>query len=264
MMNVIRWELVRRKMFILWWSIGICGVIALNVLSYLAIKDQANELDQAFGELSASAGSFFGGNDLFSPVGYLSSQIYYISLPMLLIIMVLTLASSLMAKDEADTTVELTLARPVSRSRLMSAKAITALIITTSVCILSYIVTAICVSIAGIDISQSNLLLTHVLSFAFSASFGAIAFALIAFSRLTRKVAGVVAIMLSFGGYIVASLAGFVDVLKPISKALPYHYYDTVALLGGTIDKGLIIYLVVCFGISGLAAWLGYSRRDIG
>ena len=264
MMNVIRWELVRRRIFTFWWSVGICGITALNVLSYLAIKDQANQLDQAFGELSASAGAFFGGNDLFSPIGYLSSQIYYISLPMLLIIMVLTLVSSLMAKDEADTTVELTLARPVSRSRLMSAKALTALIIITSLCVLSYVVTVICVSVAGLDISQKNLLLTHVLSFAFSASFGAIAFALIAFSRVTRKVAGVVAITLSFGGYIVASLAGFVDVLKPVAKALPYYYYDTVDLLSGTVDKGLIIYLVGCFAIAGFVAWLGYSRRDIG
>lgn len=264
MMDVTRWELVRRKMFTLWWSIGIAGLVALTVLSYLAIKDQANQLNQAFGDLSSSAGSFVGGSDLFSPVGYLSSQIYYVTLPILLIIMILTLVSSLMSKDESDLTVELTLARPISRSKVMSSKAIAGLIIITIVAVVSYVTTVFCVSVAGIDISQSNLLLTHLLTFAFSASFGAVSFALIAVSRVTRKIAGVVAIMLSFGGYILASLAGFVDVLKPIAKVFPYHYFDTESLLGGKIDKGLIIYLVGCFVLAGLVSWFGYSRRDIG
>ena len=264
MFNVIRWELARRKMFTFWWSIGVSGLLAMTVLSYLAIKNQAQDLNQAFGSLSSSAGSFFGGSDLFSPVGYLSSQVYYITLPMLLIIMVLSLVSSLMSKDENDNTVELALSRPISRSSLMGSKALTALIIMSIVGLISYAVTAISVSIAGIDISAGNLAITHFLSFAFAVSFGAIAFGMTAISRLTRKFAGVVAIILSFGGYIISSLSGFVDGLKPIAKAMPFHYYDTVAMLGGTIDKGLIIYLVGCFALVGFASWFGYSRRDIG
>jgi ABC-2 type transport system permease protein len=251
-------------MFTFWWSVGISALIALTVLSYLAIKDQAQAFDQALGDLSSSAGAFVGGSDLFSPVGYLSSQIYYVTLPILLIIMILTLVSSLMSKDEADTTVELTLARPISRSRLINAKALAGLVIVTIVCAVSYLITVVCVSIAGIDISQNNLLLTPCLSFVFSTSFGAIAFALIAIGHLARKIAGVVAIMLSFGGYIIASLAGFVDWLEPVAKALPYYYFDTTSLLVGTVDKGLIVYLVGCFALAGFVSWLGYSRRDIG
>jgi ABC-2 type transport system permease protein len=264
MMNVIRWELLRRKMFTIWWTIGVVGLVALTVLSYISVKGQAQELDKALGNLSASVGSFFGGNDLFSPIGYLSSQIYYVTLPILLIIMILTLVSSLMSKDESDMTVELTLSRPISRSKLMSSKALAGLIIIGIIALISYVTTAICVSIAGIDISQTNLLITHLLTFAFSASFGAVAFAMIAASRFTRKIAGVVAIMLSFGGYILSSLAGMVDGLKFTAKLFPYHYFDTVGLLNGTINKGLIIYLVGCFALVGFISWLGYSRRDIG
>ena len=264
MMNVIRWELARRKMFTIWWSIGVVGFVALYILSYIAVKDQAQELEKTLGSLTSSAGSFFGGNDLFSPIGYLSSKMYYVSLPILLIIMILTLVSSLMSKDESDLTVELALSRPISRSKLMTAKAITVLIIIGIVALISYIVAAICVSIAGVDISQTNLLITHLLTFAFSASFGAVAFAMIAASRLTRKIAGVAAIMLSFGGYILSSLAGMVDGLKFTAKLFPYHYFDTVSLLHGTIGKGLIIYLAGCFVIVGIVSWIGYSRRDIG
>lgn len=264
MMNIIRWEMTRRKMFTIWWTIGIVGFVALNILSYLSVKDKAAELESALGDLSSSAGSFLGGNDLFSPIGYLSSQVYYLMLPMLLIIMILTLVSSLMAKDESDLTVELTLSRPISRSKLMTAKAIAGLLIISIVAIVSYVVTVASVAIVDLDISQVNILITHLLTFAFSLSFGAVSFAMIAASRVSKKIAGVLAIILSFGGYILSSLAGLVDALKPVAKAFPYHYFDTVGLLGGTVGKGLIIYLVGCFLIAGFVAWFGYSRRDIG
>lgn len=264
MKTILRWELMRRKMFTLWWTVGVSGLIGLTVLSYLAVKEEAQEFDQAFADLSNSAGTFFGGNDFFSPVGYLSSQIYYILLPLLLIIMVMTLVSSLMAKDENDTTVELTLARPVSRRKLLLAKGLAGLIIVGIVGVLSYAVTYVTVQIADIDINQMDLLVTHLLSFAFSVSFGMIAFMLIAASKATRKFAGVVAILLSFGGYIVTSLAGFVDPLKELAKAMPYYYYDTMEILSGTVDNGLLIYLAAVLIVTVVVSTIGYSRRDIG
>lgn len=263
MIPVLLWELTRRKMFTIWWSIGVSALVGLTILSYIALEDQTQQLDQVLGDFS-SLGSFVGGNDLFSPAGYLSSQVYYIMLPLLLIIMVLTLVSSLMSKDENDTTVELTLARPLSRSALLVGKAVSGSLILVIVFAVSFAVAVVSVLAADLDVSIQNLLVTHFTSFVFSASFGAITFALIAFNQATRKVAGIIAIFLSFGGYIIASLASFVDVLKPVAKLLPYHYYDTASLLRGTYDTGLIIYLVGAFVLSAAVAWFGYTRRDIG
>jgi len=265
MRTVFLWEFLRRKVFTLWWSVGISGLIAMTVLSYLALKGQVNQLDKAVSSFTSSAASsFFGGNDLFSPIGYLSSQIYFILLPLLIIIMAVTLASSLMKKDESDETIELTLARPVGRSSVLAGKLAAWVAIVFTVFVISYAVTVICVQIAGLQINQGNLLLTHILCFLFSASFGIIAFALIAVSRLTRGIASVIAIFISVGSYVVASLAGFVTALKPIAGALPYHYYKTVDLLGGTISRGLIIYIVATYILAIIIMWVGYRRRDIG
>jgi ABC-2 type transport system permease protein len=264
MIAALLWELSRRKMFTMWWTVGITALVALTVLSYLAIKDQADQFNQAFGELSGSAGSFLGGDDLFSPVGYLSSQIYFITLPILLLIMIITLVSSLMNRDENDTTIELTLSRPISRRKVLIAKALAGLVITVVVFAVSYAVTALCVALVDIDISQANVLLTHALSFAFSLSFGVIMFGLIATSRLTKKIAAFVAIFASFGGYILTSLASMVDQFKDLVKIFPYHYYDTEAMLSGKVESGLVIYLSAIVIIMIVIAAIGYNRRDIG
>lgn len=264
MISVLLWELKRRRWFMLWWALGVSLLVGVTNISYLAIDEQAQQLDDAFAGLTESAGGFFGGTDFFSPVGYLSSQVYYILLPLLLIIMISTLVSSLMAKDENDTTVELTLARPLSRYRLLLAKALAALGVTVVVGFVSYTVAVVTVFAADIDINQGYLALTHALSFAFAASFGVISFTLIAASRVTRKFATVAAIVISFGGYIIDSLAGFVSQLEGVAKAMPYHYYDTAEMLTGTVDKGLIIYLVGVLLVGIIVSVIGYGRRDIG
>ncbi|MEP6710236.1 MAG: ABC transporter permease subunit [Candidatus Saccharibacteria bacterium] len=248
----------------LWWTIGVSALIGITVMAYKALGDHIKELDSSFSGITSSAGSFFGGSDFFSPIGYLSSQIYYILLPLLLIIMIMTLVSSLLRHDEDDATVELTLARAITRKRLLFAKALAGIVIISIVCILSYLVTFLAVKAANIDINQWHLLLTHVLTFAFSLSFGVIGFALVAVSRLTRKLAMPVAIIVSFGGYVISSLAGFVSWLEQPAKFIPYHYFDTTALLNGHVGSGLVVYLVGTLLVGSLIAAIGYSRRDIG
>lgn len=261
---VIVWELKRRRWFIVWWTLGIASLIAVTVLAYKALGSDAKQLNASFDSISSSAGGFFGGSDFFSPIGYMSSQIYYILLPILVIVMATVLASGLMNRDENDATVEYTLARAVSRRRLLLAKAIVGLIVVSVICLLTYVVTIITVRIAGIKISQADLLVTHLLSFAFSASFGVVAFAFMAASQATRKAATSIAIVLAFGGYVVSSLAGLVHWMDTPAKFMPYHYYDTVGLLGGHVDCGLILYLLGTIVISAVIATVGYRRRDIG
>jgi ABC-2 type transport system permease protein len=264
MIATILWELYRRRWFIIWWTIGVTGLVALTVLSYLALESQADQLDQALGDFSGSAASFLGGSDLFSPAGYLSSQVYYITLPIILIIMSIMLVSGLMSRDENDTTVELALARPVGRLRLLAAKALTAFIAVGIVAVVSYIAVVISAQIADLDIDQGYLALTHFLSFAFSLSFGAIAFMLIAASKITRRFGSIAAVFLCFGSYLVSSLAGFVDVLEPVAKVLPFHYYDTLGMLKGEVELGLILYLLGILVVACVVSVIGYRRRDIG
>jgi ABC-type transport system involved in multi-copper enzyme maturation permease subunit len=264
MMSIIRWELSRRRWFMLWWSVGVSALVALTVLAYLSFKGNVAAYNRDFSGITSSAGAFFGGSDFFSPVGYLSSQIYYILLPILLIIMAVVLVSSLLGKDESDLTVELTLARPVSRLRLLGSKAIVALLVFVVVGCVSFAVMMACIKVAGLDITWRYVLLTHTLCFAFAGMFGAISFGLMAMSRLTRPIANACAIVLSFGGYVISSMGSYVGGFKHLAKLFPYHYYNTTELLSGKVSTGLLLYLaatgIVC---AVLAAW-GYRRRDIG
>jgi len=261
---VVAEELRRRKFYVLWWSVGILALIAFTVLAYGSLKGQADELNKAFGSMSSSISSFVGTGDMFSPTGYLNSQLFYITLPILFIILSVTLSGSLLRKEETHGTMELLLARPISRSQLLLAKALSGgsiIAVLTAVAAVSCI---LCSMAVHIDVSASHLLLTTVFMALFSSAFGAVAFMLYAASRKTRSIAAVAAILLSLGGYIISSLGGMIDALAGIGRLFPYHYYDPGAMLEGHLSLGLIIYLAALFGISIAAALLGFRRRDIG
>ncbi len=264
MKHILAWELKTRKAFIIWWSVGVSALVAMTVLSYAAVEEQAATLNESFGDLTGAVGSFFGGEDMFSPIGFLSSQLYYIILPILIIILTLTLVRSLIVRDEASTGVELLLARPVSRGQLLAARGFAAVCMVVFIGTISYAVAWLSAEAVSLSIDSFWLFATHWLSILFAASFGAIAFGLYAMGGVFRSIAAAVAIVLSFGGYLLVSLGGFVDFLADIAKAFPYEYYDTTALLGGTLDIGLIVYLVVAYGLSISLGWWGYRRRDIG
>ena len=263
MTTLITTELRRRRLYLLWWSLGIVALVALTVLAYGSIKGQAQQLDKAFGSLSSSISGFVGTGDMFSPVGYLNSQLFYITLPILFIILSVTLAGSLLNKEERHHTLELLLARPISRTQLLVAKALTGAAIILVIGAVTALATIICSALVGIDVSAAYIALTTLLMVLFSGAFGAIAFMLYAASLLTRRVAAVVAILASFGGYIFSSLGSMVHGLSGPAKIFPYHYYDPGSILNGHVQAGLLVYLAAIYILSLAVAIIGFRRRDI-
>lgn len=264
MIAMIIWELTRRRTSTLWWAFGIVALVALTILSYSAVKDQASTLDEAFGSLSSGVSSFVGTGDLFSPEGFLNSNLYYITLPILYIILALNLSSSLLGKEENDTTLELLLSRPISRGKLLAAKSIAGMSILFAVGAAATIAAMLCAKIIDLDIDMGALILTNIVTILFSATFGAISFAMLAASQITRRYATMAATILSFGGYILTSLAGLVSWLETPAKFLPYHYFDTGKLLEGTLPVALVVYIIGIFAVAKLTSYFGFRRRDIG
>lgn len=263
MLAIVRTELRRRKMYMSLWGLGIVILTAFTVLAYGAVKTQADQLNKAFANLTTNAGSFFGTSDMFSPVGYLNSQLFYIVLPLLFIILGVTLTSSLTFKEERGHTLELLLARPISRAHLLLAKIIIAVSVFVVLGIATLVTIVVCDAIVGLAVSAGYVALATLLMTLFAGAFAAVAFALYTTSQKSGRAAAAVAILLSLGGYIVTSIAGLVDKLSWLAKIFPYHYYNPGDILRGHVASGLIIYIGCMFLVSLIISLVGFARRDI-
>lgn len=264
MIPIIRWTLWQRRWSTLWWSIGGFALIFVNMIFYPSFRDQGEELQKSFENLPDAALQLMGGStDFFSPIGYINSQVFFLMLPLILGILAIGLGSSLLAREEQDLTIEMLLARPVSRSTLIASKAIAGLIIITSVSLVTLATTVVIARAVDLAVPASQLIAATVLCWLLVISFGAVAFLFSAIGKARGASIGF-ATFFAFGGYIISSLSGTVNWLKSPGKLFPFHYYQPEAVLRETYNWSNSFVLLGIIAACAVLSWLVFRRRDIG
>jgi ABC-2 type transport system permease protein len=262
MRSVFKWTLWQRRWSMFWWSLGIVGLVVLTLAFYPTIHDQAAQLNKSFGGLSNDTLALFGGTDFFSPVGYLNSQLVYLMLPLLLIILGVGLGSSLIGREEADGTIHVLLARGISRPRLLFAKALAgAFILFLVTCIGSVAVIGMAQAV-HIGIPLLNLIAVCFTCYLLVLTFSAAAFLLAATGR-GRAAAMGITVVYTLGGYIIGSLASTVHWLHGPSVIFPYHYYYSADILSGTFRWSSIAFFAVFTAACTVLSWVSFRRRDL-
>jgi ABC-2 type transport system permease protein len=267
MITMLLWELRQRRWAIFWWTFGSVLTSVGILLLFPPIRDQANQFNQVLNQLPAGLRQLKTGGassiNVADPVSFLNSQLFYITLPIIWIILAVTRVNGLVGRDEENHTLELLLARPIGRSRVLFAKALdlfAEFIIVGGVTLLAITLLA---PLFDLHIGSAPLALATAYTAAFSLSFGLIAFALQAASGLTRRAASAVAVFIGFGGYLITSLGGLTDWLEVPAKFAPYHYFAPDKILLGQPVNGLDIYLAGIVIVTGAVAYWGFRHRDI-
>ena len=99
--DVLRESLRERSRSIVWWTLGLVLLIGVNVAFYPSVRD-----DEALGDyakdLPESLRALFAGGelDLASPVGYLNSQVFALTAPLVLFIFAIGAGSGAVAGEE--------------------------------------------------------------------------------------------------------------------------------------------------------------------
>lgn len=264
MSPVIKWTLWQRRWSIAWWSLGIAALIILTLAFYPAFRNQA-QLNSQLSQIPQAAKSLISDTgDFLSPEGYLSSQIFYLMLPMILSILSIGMGSSLIAKEESEGTIELLLSRPISRTKLLLGKAIAGAVILIIVGSVAVFFTVVLSRLVNLDVASSRIAIAGALSILISLLFGAIAFALSALGDFGRLASIGVSVMIALAGYIIASLASVVDWLRWPAKVLPYNYYHPARILSGYYPWWDFIGFLIVIACLMVLSWLFFRRRDIG
>lgn len=267
MIPITRLTLWQRRWTILWWTLGIGLFMAFIFALYPSIRNSSAQLDKSLQNIPASAKNLFTDtNDFLSPVGYLSSQCYFLLMPLLLIFLSISLGSSLLAREEQDRTIELLLARPVPRNRLLLAKAAATTIILVAVgLVIAVLGSALCRAIGFDGVKAAGVFFTTIMCLLIALLFGMLALAMSALGRLERGGAIGVSVFLALAGYIFSSLDKTLTWLIWPARLLPFHYYHPADMLqSGRLNypeaAGMLIASLVLLTL----ALLAFRRRDVG
>ena len=227
MLSVLTHALVRRRVSLIWWSVGVAGLAALLAVAYPTVRDN-NELDKTFANLPPGVEALLGlsgGNTLTSPAGYLDSQFFANLLPVMLLVFAIGVAAWSIAGDEAAGSLELLLANPISRVRVALARlgALAVLLaVLATVCVL------VLIALAPSTGLTAGLTTAHVVAATLGATLLALAFAALAFTvgavTGSRPAALGIAAALAVGGYALEGIASQVPALRPTRVVNPWHW----------------------------------------
>lgn len=211
------------------------------------------EFSSVIGDISAAA----------TPEGWLNLELYSLFLPFAVAITGITFAAKAIGKEEDSGTLELLLASPIRRSKILwqklAAIKTTLFIVAFSACI----GVVIGMSLFVFDVNLVNVALASLSVFLLGMVYAMASLAAQGLTGKTRRGIGIGAGLLVVT-YVANVVSQLVDTLENLKYASPFHYMDIAEVLNG---NGEFINFAILLGLSILfyiVAYIGFTNRDTG
>ena len=172
--------------------------------------------------------------------------------------------SDMVSKEERDKTVEFSLVLPVSRSRVITAKALAAVVNCLVFVLVTWGVSALAVQSYKPDQAFNNYLVLEMEAmFLLELVFLAIGL-LLGCAMKQYKIAGSVAVSIILVAYFLSIMAGLQSNLDFLKYFTPFKYFDAAQLLKtGRLDVPFLLLSAGIIVICMVAAYWTYNKRDL-
>lgn len=262
--NVFLKTLRDRRRSMVWWAVGIVILALTTVGFWPTIEESGEELNRLVEDLPAALRAFAGGElDLTSPEGYLAGRLFSFLGPLLFLVFTIGFGSRTIAGEEREGTLELVLARPIARWRIVAEK-LAALAV--SVGVLGVVLWASLAALAmpvGLPVSAGRLAGATLMLVLIALTFGALALLIGALTGRRGTALGIT-VAVAFVMYLVDAYAPVSEPIERIQGLSPFYYYDAAEPLRNGADPAHAAFLVVLTVFLAGFALLAFDRRDVG
>lgn len=261
--NIFTKTLYDQRRSLLAWSVSLVLLVGMYVAIWPSMRDQPNmndfldQMPEAFRSLFATSGA-----DMSTPVGYIQIELLSFMAPIAALIYAISGGAAAISGEEDRHTMDLLLANPVSRDRVLLDK-FAAMALGTF--LLAGVIGLALVaegSLVDMGLPAGNVAAVMLHLALLGVVFGALALALSAWTGrlgLSRGIPMVVAVV----AYFVNGLAPLVDWLEPLQKLSPFYQYIGHDPLREGVSVGSVLIAVATVVALVVIAVLGFRRRDV-
>jgi ABC-2 type transport system permease protein len=265
MIGTVLWKSLRdMRRSVVWWSLGLVGLVAMMVAVYPTVRDneELNELVESYPEALRAFIAFGGVVDYLSPAGYLGSELFSFMIPLLFLVAAIGNGAGTIAGEEERGTLELLLSAPVTRARIAVEK-LAALVAELAVLgLVLWLALWVGARAADMEIAATNLGAATFAAALVALVYGTIAF-LLGAATGRRALAIGVAAAAAVAAFLVNSLAALVDALEPLQRASPFYHYAASDPLREGVDVARMSLLAVIAVVAAGAGVVLLGRRDV-
>jgi len=248
----------------LWWSLGLAGFVALIVSVWPTVHSNPslNKLAQDYPEALQAFLAFGGAVDYSSPAGYLGIELFSLMVPLLLLVAAIGTGAGAIAGEEERGTLELLLANPVSRTKVVLEKTAALVLEIAGLGLVLWLALWIGALLAKMDISAAHLAAATLMAVLLALAYGTIAI-LVGAATGKRTVAIGLTAAAAVAAYLVNGLAPLVHALEVPQKLSPFYHYAVSDPLRHGLSLTHIAVLVAIGGVATALAPYLFSRRDV-
>jgi ABC-2 type transport system permease protein len=251
----IRWQVVG-------WGFGLALYGLMIVPMYESMSAQSDRFQQMIAGYPPEFLAFFGAdvNSPLTPAGFLGMYAFSM-LPIIVGIFAVITGSGLIVSDEEHGRLDLIIAHPVGRPAFFWGRALGLLVATLSIMILGWLGFNLLLGRSSLGFTWGQMAIPFLTLLVQVLVFTALAL-MLSLLLPSRNLAAMISGALLVISYVISSMSFMDPKLEMVSRALPYHYYQTVM----RIQELNFTWLLALLGISAamiLLAFARFTRRDI-
>lgn len=247
------------------WSLALGGLILLMLSLFPQMAEQQQDVDKLLEVYPESIKQAFGMDELNlgTLIGFYGIEVYMVT-TLLGSIYASILASSILAKEENEKTIEFLLSKPITRSQIVTQKLLAVVV---NIFILNGV--SIITSLIGFqfakdsDIPEKTFMLLVIATILLHLTFASISFM---FSSMMTKTRNTLSISLGVVliTYFINVIAGISEDLEMLKYITPFKYVDSADIINNNAIEPLYIFLMsAIIVISILVTYVVYRKKDI-
>jgi ABC-2 type transport system permease protein len=261
--NVFFRTLYDQRRALLWWAFGILAYALMIAAFYPSIQNMPSFNDFVKAAPKELMAAFVGNiTDLVSPVGFLNSQIFFLIGPLLLLLYAVGQGSSAIAGEEERGTLDLLLANPLPRWRVVVEKFGAMVVGTLGLALMLWLGLAVGALWAKMDISMGRMAEATLATALLGLAFGTLGLAL-GCATGNRGLSNGVTSTVALAAYLLNALAPLAEKLEPYRKLSPFYYYIGADPLANGLNLGHVAVLLGLIVVLLAVALLAFQRRDV-
>lgn len=244
------------------WALGVVAIVTVQLSVYPTIRDSESEVGNIAEAFPEAFQKMFRMQDYTSEIGYLSTELFTATLPLIFIAIAVTFGARLTTEEEDSHTADVFFALPITRSSYTATRYLAVAAVLALVAVALLVSLLIGTELLDFSVGLDRFLAGAWILFGLGAVFASLA-AAIGAATGRRGVALGISVTLAIGFFVLYSLAPLVASIDATTPFNPLQWtIGSQPMLNG-FDLGYSALVVSTTAVLTAATFVGFARRDI-